>query len=240
MFDTIILLTGPAEQRALVTVLSKHNPRLTVRPAETLAHLQAFEPALLRRARLIGFVTPTVVPEYILDELGYGAYNFHPGPPEYPGWVPSHFATYDGAKNFGATAHVMAAKVDAGPIVAVERFTVPPQASVLELEKLAFVETARLFWRLAPMLATQSKPLREISVQWSGRKSTRKMYRALCDIPPDIGEDELERRLRAFGAGHFDMHPTMTLHGHRFRYEPAQDANIEAPSLVPEPELEPA
>ena len=32
MFDTIILLTGPAEQGPLGLVLREHNPRLTVEP----------------------------------------------------------------------------------------------------------------------------------------------------------------------------------------------------------------
>jgi len=234
MFDTIILLTGRAEQAPLAAALKDHNPRLTVRAAETLADLEAFEAPLLRCARLIGFLTPVVVPKRILDRLGFGAYNFHPGPPDYPGWVPSHFATYDGAKGFGATAHVMAAKVDAGPIVGVELFTIPPNTGVLALEKLAFIEVARLFWRLAPALARQSEPLPHLSIQWCGRKSTRKKYQALCDIPPDISKDELDRRMLAFGAGHFGINLTVTLHGYQFRYVPATvDDEAEAPSIVP-------
>jgi methionyl-tRNA formyltransferase len=233
MFDTIILLTGLAERDALTALLQRHNPRLTVQAAETLADLEAIAPALLPRARLLGFVTPVVVPRRILERLGFGAYNFHPGPPDYPGWVPAHFAVYEEAKRFGATVHVMAAKVDAGPIVAVERFAIPPATGVLELEQLAYVALARLLWRLAPALATQSEPLPALPVPWGGRKTSRKLYRALCDMPPDIGKDELERRLRAFGAGHFGIHPTVTLHGRRFRYEPVAKVDVAGPSLVP-------
>jgi methionyl-tRNA formyltransferase len=239
MFDTIILLTGPAEQKALAAALRNHNPQLVIRPAETLPDIEALKPALLLRARLIGFLTPVMVPKLVLDALGYGAYNFHPGPPEYPGWVPSHFAIYDGAKSFGATAHLMAVKVDAGPIVGVGRFAIPPNTSVLELERLAFVEVARLFWRLVPALATQEDPLPPLSIQWGGRKSTRKKYRALCNIPPDISKDELDRRMQAFGAVHFGIHPTVTLHGHRFRYELAEAKDAPA-SRVPTLALEPA
>ena len=63
---------------------------------------------MLARARLIAFATPVIVPGRILASLGYGAYNFHPGPPQYPGWAPAHFALYEQANEFGATVHAMA------------------------------------------------------------------------------------------------------------------------------------
>jgi methionyl-tRNA formyltransferase len=85
MFDTIILLTGPVEHAPLSALLRSHNPQLTIHPAKTLAELEGLKPALLRRARLIAFVTPVIVPPRILERLGFGAYNFHPGPPHYPG-----------------------------------------------------------------------------------------------------------------------------------------------------------
>ena len=78
-------------------VLRRHNPRLDVRPVKSPEELEAIEPKRARRARLVAFVTPVVVPARILAALGFGAYNFHPGPPHYPGWVPAHFAIYDKA-----------------------------------------------------------------------------------------------------------------------------------------------
>ena len=122
MFDTIILLAGQAEQVAMPPVLRGHNPRLTVISVATSADLAALDPDLLERARLIAFVTPEIVSAHVLAKLGYGAINFHPGPPDYPGWAPSHFALYERATEFGATVHVMVEQVDAGPIIDVARF----------------------------------------------------------------------------------------------------------------------
>ena len=235
MFDTIILLTDLAKDVALSALMRRHNPQLSVRRAGTLAELEAFSPPELARARLIGFLTPVVVPPHILDALGFGAYNFHPGPPNYPGWVPCHFATYDGVTKFGVTAHAMTARVDAGPIVGHDAFNVPPGTGVVKLEQTAAVHLAQLFWTLAQALATQAEPLTELPVRWSGRKTTRRLYASLCDIPVDITKDELDRRLNAFGAGHFGVMPTITLHGHRFRYEGADPA---APALVTAEETE--
>jgi hypothetical protein len=52
----------------------------------------------------------------------------------------------------------------------------------------------------------------------------------MCDIPADIAKDELDRRIAAFGAGHHGLSPTITLHGHRFRYVSAdKDADVTEP-----------
>jgi methionyl-tRNA formyltransferase len=212
MFDTIILLTGPVEEAVLASVLRKHNPALDIRSVKSQAELEALAPDVLARARLIAFVTPVIVPTRILDALGYGAYNFHPGPPHYPGWVPSHFAVYDGATDFGVTAHVMHERVDSGPIVGVARFDVPPKATVEGLERMALVALARLFWNFAHLLA-QPEPLVSLDIAWSGRRTTRRNYAALCEI----------------SAG---LTPTITLHGRQFRY--VADAPSIIPSLVPE------
>src|ERR1700761_1480280 len=153
MFDTIVLLTGPVEQVALVSVLRGHNPQLAIYPVTAPEHLAALDADILHRARLIAFSSAVIVPPAVLSALGYGAYNFHPGPPDYPGWAPAHFALYEGASEFGATAHVMEDRVDAGPIIEIAGFAIPADIGVLGLEGLAYAHLARIYWRLARMLA---------------------------------------------------------------------------------------
>lgn len=233
MLERIILLTGPVEGPVLATLLRRHNPDLTVQCPSGLSDIEKLTRTELSRSRLIGFLTSIIVPVSILEALGFGAYNFHPGPPEYPGWLPSHLAIHDRATCFGATVHVMAPKVDAGPIVDLERFSIPPGVTVQTLEEMAFVGCTRLFWRLAKTLATLSEPLDVLPVQWSGRKSTRAMYAAACDIPIDIDEDELNRRIAAFGAGLAGVNPTVRLHGHQFRYVGSGSGTNEQPQPAP-------
>jgi methionyl-tRNA formyltransferase len=172
---------------------------------------------VLERARLIAFVTPEIVSKSILEKLGYGAINFHPAPPDYPGWAPSHFALYERATEFGATVHLMVEKVDAGSIIDVARFPIPSGISVLGLEGLAYAHLAHLFWRMAKSLATDPNPPPTLPVKWGSRKYSRRTYRAICDIPLDIPKDELDRRLKVFGGNHFGMCPTINLHGIEFR-----------------------
>jgi methionyl-tRNA formyltransferase len=220
MLDTIILLAGPAEHAALPPVLLGHNPHLTVIPVLTSADLAALNADLLRRARLIAFVTTEIVPASILARLGHGAVNFHPGPPSYPGWAPAHFALYHRATEFGVTAHVMVEQVDAGPIVDVALFAIPADVSVLALEELAYAQLAQLFWRMAKSLAMDAELPPTLPVKWGAEKYSRRAYQAICEIPLDIPKDELERRIRVFGGNHFGISPTINLHGIEFRAVP--------------------
>lgn len=217
MFDTIILLSSEAEQSVLAHALLGHDPHLRVIPVRTSDELTALNSELLRRARLVAFATPEIVPASILNRLGYGAFNFHPGPPSYPGWAPAHFALYNRETQFGATAHVMVERVDAGPIVDVAMFSIPANISVLGLEGLAYAHLAQLFWRMARSLATDPAPQPTLPIEWGARKYSRRAYRTICDIPLDIAEDEFDRRIRVFGGNHFGMALTVHLHGVEFR-----------------------
>ena len=84
----------------------------------------------LAGTRLISMLTDVIVPENILSGLDGPAYNFHPGPPEYPGSHAASFAVYYDADGFGVTLHEMAAQVDSGPIIEVRRYDMPPTQKV--------------------------------------------------------------------------------------------------------------
>jgi methionyl-tRNA formyltransferase len=230
---TIILLIGTAgQQLALTKLMREHNPALSFRCVLTLDELTAIEPDVLREARLIAFTSGVIVPRSILAALGHGAYNFHPGPPDYPGWAPAHFALYDGARTFGATAHVMTRRVDSGPIIGTESFVIPDNIGVRELEQIAFVRLAYLFWRLSRVIACETGPLPTLPIAWSGTKSTRRMYETLCEIPVNIDPTELARRIRAFNDDFRAIPLTVTLHGVRFRLPYLDVQQPETPAVT--------
>ena len=221
MLESVILLTGSGEQSILAARLAAFRPEIGIIPAHSKADLLALDAATLSGARLLAFVTSTIVPASVLAALGHGAYNFHPGPPDYPGLSPTQFALYDGARSFGATVHRMVAAVDAGPIVAVSEFAMPESPTLNAVETLAFQHLARLFWDLSPVLMADA-PLSETSIAWGQRKSTRRSTEDMCAIGADVGAAELHRRVAAFGHSPLGIRPTVTLHGYRFRLEPDQ------------------
>lgn len=215
--ETIVLVaTHQAEQDALSVELHRHNPDLRIIPVRTRADLDGLDPQTLAASRIIGFCTDVVVPARLLAAVGFGAYNFHPGPPAYPGWSPASFAVYQGARRYGVTAHVMAPRIDAGDIVGTNMFDVPAGTDQAGLEQLSYTAAVELFGHFAPHLATSALPLPAIRADWGVRRYTRKDYVDLCTITPDIDGDELARRVTAFGAGPPGLRPVITLHGFTF------------------------
>lgn len=212
----VVLLTGSREAPHLTAFLKRQNPSLIVTHVETRDDLVCACYPPRPAARLVAFCTSTVVPADLLATFAGGAYNFHPGPPTYPGRHPASFAIYEGAPRFGVTAHEMLRRVDAGPIVGVEWFEMPPTPRLSELERLSFDAAVRLFMRLGPLLASSPTPLPRLHERWSGWKSRQADFDTMCALPPDIGAEELERRVRAFADGlQGTLH--VSLHGVRFR-----------------------
>ena len=70
---------------------------------------------------IISYLARWIVPRDLLQRAGT-AINFHPGPPEYPGYGCNNFAIYDEAREYGVTCHHMAPRVDTGAIIAVKRW----------------------------------------------------------------------------------------------------------------------
>lgn len=220
MLRSIILLCQPQERPYLAGILRLHNPGLTIIPAADGASLNAAVDSAPPGTRLIAFLTGVVVGADLLARLSGPSYNFHPGPPAYPGKYPLSFALYDGAPRFGATAHEMVAQVDSGPIVGAVEFDLPPQAGFAWGMERAHDASIRLFLMLAPRLATSPEPLAHVAASWGPRRCSQKAADALRTVSPDIPADELQRRLRAFGETG-DMLPLRTvLHGQHFRLMP--------------------
>jgi hypothetical protein len=56
----------------------------------------------------------------------------------------------------------------------------------------------------------------DLPIRWSGQKSSRRRYAAMCDIPLDISTEEFDHGIRAFGGNYFGMNPRVTLRGFQF------------------------
>jgi len=199
MLKKMILLTGEIEAPHLTAILSHHAPTLEIVWTPDAAALTTAVEGGLSGVRMIAVMSGVIVPADVLAALDGPAYNFHPGPPEYPGSCVAGFAIYDGATSFGVTLHEMAAKVDSGPIVGVQRFDVPPDAKFQELEVLAFEAVIQMFADYAPKLALDPAPLPHTEIAWAGPRRTRAQADHLTKITSDLTEDEIGRRYRAFG-----------------------------------------
>ena len=86
MIPTIILQTGKSYESIISDVIKKEYPNIGLIVANNLSELIAIPFSTLKKSRLISFSSSNIVPAKILDLLGFGAFNFHPGPPARPGW----------------------------------------------------------------------------------------------------------------------------------------------------------
>tara|TARA_R110002124_G_scaffold38253_4_gene121499 strand:- start:62393 stop:63016 length:624 start_codon:yes stop_codon:yes gene_type:complete len=202
----IILLTGDVEGPHLAAVLMAYNPTVHVNHVDGADSLRAAldlagGAAANAGCRLIAFCTGVVVPPDVLAALPGPAYNFHPGPPTYPGSRAAGFALYEGATRFGATLHVMERRVDEGAIIDVDWFDLPADVKLRhdELEVMAYQRCIGLFQKYAAHLAADDAPLPHSAETWSGIKRTKADAAALREPPRDASEQEIRRRFRAFG-----------------------------------------
>lgn len=218
MSATLVLLSPPEDARHLAAILAGANRTLTVVTVADRPQLEQAVGAHGTVDRLVAFRTNCIVPAEVLGRVSGPSYNFHPGPPAYPGRHPFALALYDGATEYGVTAHEMVERVDAGPIVGMLGFALPAGADPVWLMDQAHTALVQLFVMLAPQLAMADRPLPRTNLVWDqGRRSTRKALDGLCALSPEIGPDELERRLRALRSVRADgIRPYLTLHGRRF------------------------
>ncbi len=174
----IFLLMQEADAAFFIQKLQEHAPFTAL---EHIVSIQALEQRIEHYtntttcpARIISFCSPLIVPQTILERLQFNAYNFHPGPPERPGFHPTEFAIHEKAEKFGITFHQMYAKVDSGPIIDVLRFPITPEMNVETLEAECYKALLSIIVNRAAELANVSfhfEPMRE---DWSGIKTTRK------------------------------------------------------------------
>lgn len=151
--------------------------------------------------RLISIGFAHIVPADLLLRCRAGAVNLHPAPPEYPGSAANHLALYEGATRFGVTAHIMIASVDAGPILAVDHFAIPPGAGHRGLDLLTLPAVIRMATRLAPCLAGAAPWPAPPQERWRGPANRRADILALAQVTPDLDAAEVHRRWRAFRDG---------------------------------------
>ena len=88
---------------------------------------------------LISFLNPAYINKSIRNKIKKNSYNFHPGPPEYPGFGCYNFALLNKTKFYGSTIHVIDDKLDSGEIVNVKKFKISYKN--ISLEKLISQDT---------------------------------------------------------------------------------------------------
>ncbi|MGN6294483.1 MAG: formyltransferase family protein [Chitinophagaceae bacterium] len=145
---------------------------------------------------VISYLAQWVIPQALLDNAAMAAINFHPGPPSYPGIGCTNFAIYNDEKEYGITCHHMLAKVDTGEIIEVRRFPVHPIDTVYSVTQRCYIEILYGFYSIMTGLLKEKKfPLS--TEKWTRKPYTRKELNELCLAMPEMGSEEIQKRLKA-------------------------------------------
>lgn len=168
-------------------------------------------------AALISFATGVIVPENILQKFKGRAFNVHPATPEYPGRDPHHFACFDSVSEYGATAHVMTKKVDAGSIILTSKEATPIDTTPEQLMEIAERHGEKCIQQLLSILANGAD-LPQSSEKWGEHKTTRLDFKSFCRISPLDTPEDTDRRIRAANTKQY-KNAYVDLNGHRFTYE---------------------
>lgn len=212
----IAFLTSPGRIRALAYALASSQ-----QPGHEW--VRALDGDVPEADVLVSFLNPHVVPA---ERLDVPAFNVHPGTPEFPGQMPSHFAAYEGSWLAGATLHRMIAAVDAGEILDVWERPVDPAGGVRGLAE--FSQQLALGVLLRNLDGMLAGTLRPNGRAWrTGAPRTMADFRALARIEPGIDADELQRRLVALASPEHRT-PYVELHGVRFVADPTRAPGVAA------------
>jgi len=165
---------------------------------------------------IISYLSRWIVPDSLLQKAKIGAINFHPAPPEFPGFGPNNFALYEGAQEYGVTCHRMAAQVDTGEIIAVKRFPLLPTDDINTLLMRTYDYQLVLFYDIMGLIL-QGKDLPKSQDSWTRKPFTRKELDALGVITPDMSREEISRRIKS--TSFQGWKPTIELHGYVFEFK---------------------
>lgn len=178
----------------IILTPKKHFARL--RHAAPAARMVSTLDELQGGNRLICFSTGVIVPQDILSSFTY-AYNFHGASPQYPGRDPHHWAAYERSRTFGAVAHIMHSRVDAGPIVGALTFGMPDNSPPSAYRERASQALYSLYDALAPMMLSDS--ITSNGMVWSGTKRSRADLVKLCDMTGAPESDVADRKFALQG-----------------------------------------
>ncbi|MQQ99677.1 formyltransferase [Glaciimonas soli] len=135
-----------------IPTIAPNDPRIP----ELLSQVATLQPDFI-----FSFYYRHMLPVNLLALAKHGAYNMHGSLlPKYRGRVPINWAVLHGETETGATLHEMAAKPDAGAIVAQTSVPILPDDTAHEVFGKVVVAAEQTLWRVLPaMLAGQTPQL---------------------------------------------------------------------------------
>ncbi len=163
-----------------------------------------------------------ILPKSLIDSAKYGAVNFHPSPPMYPGSGGLNWGIFNSDKETGVTVHLMNEKVDNGDIMAFYRVPIYDGDNIKSILSRVHTKQLDAFYDVVGKIKTNGFDIIQQMIDgytdegWGPNVGRIRQIDRLQRITPDISKSELEKIIRATAIGKFG--PNLNLHGYNFQY----------------------
>ena len=167
---------------------------------------------------LISFLNSIYIDEKIRKKIKKSSINFHPGPPEYPGFGCYNFALLNNSSFYGSTVHIMNNKFDNGKILNVSKFKLPHKN--ISLERL-IIMTHNCLIRQAKIFIKdilKGKLNYDLKLQWKRKAFTKKEFEIARKIKLNDSKKDILNKIRAFKYKNYDS-VYINFKGFKFEYK---------------------
>lgn len=153
---------------------------------------------------LISFLNKKYIGKDIRQKINIGSYNFHPGPPEYPGFGCYNFALLDRVNLYGSTIHLMNDKFDNGQIINIKKFKI--SYNKINLEKLILKTHKNIFLQAKKFIhcLLYNEVKIDNSIKWKRKAYTKREFEIARQISLKDTKLSIQRKIKAFSYKNYD------------------------------------
>ncbi len=153
---------------------------------------------------LISFLNSMYINKSVRKKIKINSFNFHPGPPEYPGFGCYNFAMLDKVNFYGSTVHIINDKFDSGKIINVKKFKFSYKK--FNLEKLIRKTHENIIKQAKDFINDiQNKKLKiEGNLKWKKKAYTKKEFETAREIKLNDTRKNVLKKIKAFSYKNYE------------------------------------
>ena len=153
---------------------------------------------------LISFLNSMYINKSVRKKIKINSFNFHPGPPEYPGFGCYNFAMLDKVNFYGSTVHIINDKFDSGKIINVKKFKFSYKK--FNLEKLIRKTHENVIKQAKDFINDiQNKKLKiEGNLKWKKKAYTKKEFETAREIKLNDTRKNILKKIKAFSYKNYE------------------------------------
>ena len=153
---------------------------------------------------LISFLNSVYIDKSVRKKIKINSFNFHPGPPEYPGFGCYNFALLDRVNYYGSTVHIINDKFDNGKIINVNRFKISYKK--INLEKLISETHKNIIKQSKDFInIILNKKLKiESNFKWKKKAYTKKEFEIAREIKLSDSKENVINKIKAFSYKNYE------------------------------------